>query len=151
MGEVHPAGQKIARHAVVTSLCPAPRRQDQEKFLNGIIQDSLGALLICLASICNTLLMAILTVIYSWIQLNCFNYKFSHGQLISNILGFSQALVLWILCGDPSPKGKNPSLSEYKLPAQMGLSFVDTCPSENHSKFCLWGDGYSLWCAPIQK
>lgn len=63
MDEVHPAGQKTACH-IITYLCPAPLRQDQEKFLNGIIQDSLDAFLICLASISNTLLIAILTVIY---------------------------------------------------------------------------------------
>lgn len=70
MDEIHPAGQKTA--CLVTSLCPAPLRQDQEKFLNGIIQDSLSALLICLASISNTLLNAILTVIYHLIQPNFF-------------------------------------------------------------------------------
>lgn len=64
MDEVHPAGQKTACRTVVTSLCPAPVRQDQEKFLNGISQDSLGALLICLASVSNTFLIDILAVIY---------------------------------------------------------------------------------------
>lgn len=64
MDEVHPAGQKTACHTLVTSLCPASGRQDQEKFLNGISQDSLGTLLIGLASISNTFLIDILTVIY---------------------------------------------------------------------------------------
>lgn len=52
---------QLARRQPVTQWSP-PCAQPHEKFLNAIIQDSLGALLICLASISNTLI-AILTVI----------------------------------------------------------------------------------------